>query len=365
MKRFLFIIPLLLLPILAAAQADTIAHEQGMPLFIVDGKVGMSKNDIPSPDEIASITFMSYEEGVELYGKRATNGVLIIRTKNYEKERAQEVQNAGKQHNRGKKNQPGKLGRFIQKITGGNQVLGSILTGIIVLSLFAIPIVVPKIITKYKKRHKKSRGRKPTYYSGTFDASGEVFRVTDRPWYYVILLLLMASAVGVCIILYRLATSPKTSFSVVSVLVFLFFVALLVFLVCLAYGYYEKRKCHLIIDKDGIRGTFAKPERFTFKPKLRNVTIRWDDLTDVEVLCENESFLDFYHKKGAVIPYKSIYLEFLPANKIVNCINFFSERQKGNSKQSARVKPIPFENSSAFILILIFLVSLLLAYLRV
>ena len=86
MKRFLFIIPLLLLPILAAAQADTIAHEQGMPLFIVDGKVGMSKSDIPSPDEIASITFMSYEEGVELYGKRATNGVLIIRTKNYEKE---------------------------------------------------------------------------------------------------------------------------------------------------------------------------------------------------------------------------------------------------------------------------------------
>lgn len=364
MKRLLYILPFLLLPLLAA-QADTIAHEQGMPLFIVDGKVGVSKNDIPSPDEIASATFISYEEGVELYGKRATNGVLIIRTKNYEKEHVQEVQNAGKQQNRGKKNQPGKLGRFIQKITGGNQVLGSILTGIIVLSLYALPIVIPKIITKYKKRHKKSRGRKPTYYSGTFDASGEVFRVTDNPWYYVILLLLMASAVGVCIILYRLATSPKASFSVVSVLVFLFFVALLVFLVCLAYGYYEKRKCHLIIDKDGIRGTFAKPERFTFKPKLRNVTIRWDDLTGVEVLCENENFLDFYHKKGAVIPYKSIYLEFLPTKKIINCINFFSERQMGAGKQSARVKPVPFENSSAFILILIFLVSLLLYYLCV
>ncbi len=364
MKRLIYILPFLLLPLLAA-QADTIAHEQGMPLFIVDGKVGVSKNDIPSPDEIASITFISYEEGVELYGKRATNGVLIIRTKNYEKEHVQEVQNAGNQQNRGKKNQPGKLGRFIQKITGGNQVLGSILTGIIVLSLYALPIVIPKIITKYKKRHKKSRGRKPTYYSGTFDASGEVFRVTDNPWYYVILLLLMANAVGVCIILYRLATSPKASFSVVSVLVFLFFVALLVFLVCLAYGYYEKRKCHLIIDKEGIRGTFAKPERFTFKPKLRNVTIRWDDLTDVEVLCENENFLDFYHKKGAIIPYKSIYLEFLPTKKIINCINFFSERQMGAGKQSARVKPVPFENSSAFILILIFLVSLLLYYLCV
>lgn len=358
MKRLALIL-LCLLPLLAT-QADTIAHEQGMPLFIVDGKVGVSKNDIPSPDEIASTTFISYEEGVELYGKRATNGVLIIRTKNYEKEHVQEVQNAGK-----KKNQPGKLGRFIQKITGGNQVLGSILTGIIVLSLYVLPVVIPKIITKYKKRHKKSRGRKPTYYSGTFDASGEVFRVTDNPWYYVILLLLMASAVGVCIILYRLATSPKTSFSVLSVLVFLFFVALLVFLVCLAYGYFEKRKCYLIIDKEGIRGTFAKPERFTFKPKFRNVTIRWDDLTDVEVLCENESFLDFYHKKGAIIPYKSIYLEFLPTKKIINCINFFSERQMGAGKQSARVKPVPFENSSAFILILIFLVSLLLWYLSV
>lgn len=260
MKSLLYILPFLILPLLAT-QADTIAHEQGMPLFIVDGKVGVSKNDIPSPDEIASTTFMSYKEGVELFGKRATNGVLIIRTKNYEKEHVQEVQNAGKQQNRGKKNQPGKLGRFIQKITGGNHVLSYILTGIIVLSLYALPIVIPKIITKCKKRHKKSRGRKPTYYSGTFDASGEVFRVTDNPWYFVILLLLMGSAVGVCIILYQLATSPKASFSVVSVLVFLFFVALLVFLCCLAYGYFEKRKCHLIIDKDGIRGTFAKPER--------------------------------------------------------------------------------------------------------
>ena len=143
MKRLIYILPFLLLPLLAT-QADTIAHEQGMPLFIVDGKVGVSKNDIPSPDEIASITFISYEEGVELYGKRATNGVLIIRTKNYEKEHVQEVQNASKQQNRGKKNQPGKLGRFVQKITGGNQVLGSILTGIIVLSLYALPIVIPK-----------------------------------------------------------------------------------------------------------------------------------------------------------------------------------------------------------------------------
>lgn len=363
MKCLLHII-LCLLPLLTA-QADTITYEQSKPLFIVDGEVGVSVDNIPPPDEIASTTILQYEEGVELYGEKAANGVIIVRTKNYEKEHVQEVQNAGNQQNRGKKNQPGKLGRFIQKITGGNHVLGFILTIIIIISLFSIPIVVPKIITKYKKRHKKSRGRKPTYYSGTFDASGEVFRVTDNPWYYVILLLLMASAVGVCIILYRLATSPKVSFSVVSVLVFLFFVALLVFLVCLAYGYYEKRKCHLIIDKDGIRGTFAKPERFTFKPKLRNVTIRWDDLTDVEVVCENESFLDFYHKKGAIIPYKSIYLEFLPTKKIINCINFFSERQMGAGKQSARVKPVPFENSSAFILILIFLVSLLLAYLSV
>jgi len=364
MKRLLLIL-LCLLPLLAAqAKVDSTESFQG-PLYIVDGEVGVSQKDIPPADEIASVTILQNEEAVELYGEKAANGVIIVRTKNYEKEHVQEVQHAGNQQNRGKKNQPGKLGRFVQKITGENQVLGYILTGIIVLSLYALPIVIPKIITKYKKRHKKSRGRKPTYYSGTFDASGEVFRVTDNPWYYVILLLLMANAVGVCIILYQLATSPKASFSVVSVLVFLFFVALLVFLCCIAYGYYEKRKCHLIIDKEGIRGTFAKPERFTFKPKLRNVTIRWDDLTDVEVLCENESFLDFYHKKGAIIPYKSIYLEFLPTKKIINCINFFSERQMGAGKQSARVKPVPFENSSAFILILIFLASLLLYYLCV
>ena len=337
MKRFALII-LCLIPLLAI-QADTITQAQSMPLYIVDGKVGVSKEDVPPPDEIASTTILQHEEGVELYGERAANGVIIVHTKNYEKEHAQEVQNKDKQQKLGKKKQPGKLGRFVRKVTGENHVLGFILTIIIIISLFAIPIVIPDIITKVKKRSNKSRGRKPTYYSGTFDASGEVFRVTDNPWDYVNLILFFACAVGVCVILYQLATSPKVTFSVLSVLVFLFFVALLVFMLCLTYGCFEKRKCHLIIDKEGIRGTFAKPERFTFKSKLRNVTIRWDDLTNVTVNCENENFLDFYHKKGAVIPYKSINLEFLPTNKIINCIIFFYERKTGNSKQSARVNP--------------------------
>ena len=175
----------------------------------------------------------------------------------------------------------------------------------------------------------------------------------------------MAGAVGLCIILCRMVTSPKVTFSVLTVLVFILFIALLVFLCCLAYGYYEERKCHLIIDKEGIRGTYAKPQRFPFKQKFRNVTIRWDELEDVEMICENENFLAFYHKKEAIIPYKSINLEFLPTKKIINCINFFYAHKTKEDKQSPRVKPVPFENSTAFILILFILMALLLWYLGV
>ena len=88
MKRFILIF-LCLLPLLAT-QADTITYNQSEPLFIVDGEVGVSVDNIPPPDEIASTTILQYEEGVELYGEKAVNGVIIVRTNNYEKEHVEQ-----------------------------------------------------------------------------------------------------------------------------------------------------------------------------------------------------------------------------------------------------------------------------------
>ena len=53
---------------------------------MVDGRLGVSPNSLPPKDSIASVTILKPSEAEYIYGKRAAEGAIIIRTKNYEKE---------------------------------------------------------------------------------------------------------------------------------------------------------------------------------------------------------------------------------------------------------------------------------------
>ena len=56
------------------------------PFYVVDGRLGVSPNSLPPKDSIASVTILKPSEAEYIYGKRAAEGAIIIRTKNYEKE---------------------------------------------------------------------------------------------------------------------------------------------------------------------------------------------------------------------------------------------------------------------------------------
>ena len=56
------------------------------PFYVVDGRLGVSPNNLPPKDSIASVTILKPSEAEYIYGERAADGAVIIRTKNYEKE---------------------------------------------------------------------------------------------------------------------------------------------------------------------------------------------------------------------------------------------------------------------------------------
>ena len=74
------IIPILLLflPLFLMA-----ADKSLMPLYVVDGKVGVSSDSLPPNEDIASVTILPGYSAKEIYGERASNGVMIIITKDF------------------------------------------------------------------------------------------------------------------------------------------------------------------------------------------------------------------------------------------------------------------------------------------
>ena len=82
MRKIHILLILLLLPLAVAAtgndRTDTVGFVH-MPLYIVDGKIGVQPSDVPESSEIASVTIFNDEEAIDLYGERAAYGVIVIR----------------------------------------------------------------------------------------------------------------------------------------------------------------------------------------------------------------------------------------------------------------------------------------------
>ena len=55
--------------------------ENIQPLYIVDGKIGVSPDELPLKEEIARTTVLGSEEAVDIYGERASGGAFIVTTK--------------------------------------------------------------------------------------------------------------------------------------------------------------------------------------------------------------------------------------------------------------------------------------------
>ena len=375
MRKIHFLLILLLLPLAVAAtgndRTDTVGFVH-MPLYIVDGKIGVQPSDVPESSEIASVTILNDEEAIDLYGERAAYGVIVIRTKDFEKTHAQQ---SAKQH----RGEPGKLGRWIRKFTGGNMLLGILICIIIVVAIMALPTIIPQLLTRNKKHKQGRKAIYSNYDPGTFDAEGVRFEAVKQPKNYFIPIICLAIISMFGIILYKtfISTPPIG----ILLVILIFFGSISVLFILAFVNSCKLLRSYLVIDEKGIRGYAANTERLNLKMDFKEIHISWEQIKRAQM----DGYLITFFKKGTKIPdnmvdfaeladtditekeiENSIYqldLSAFPINKVKDSINYFYARKNGIAKQPSLIKPDPLEKTNVLTIILAILAVLLLSYL--
>ena len=375
MRKIHFLLILLLLPLAVAAtgndRTDTVGFVH-MPLYIVDGKIGVQPSDVPESSEIASVTILNDEEAIDLYGERAAYGVIVIRTKDFEKTHAQQ---SAKQH----RGEPGKLGRWIRKFTGGNMLLGILICIIIVVAIMALPTIIPQLLTRNKKHKQGRKAIYSNYDPGTFDAEGVRFEAVKQPKNYFIPIICLAIISMFGIILYKtfISTPPIG----ILLVILIFFGSISVLFILAFVNSCKLLRSYLVIDEEGIRGYVANTERLNLKMDFRKIDISLEQIKRAQM----DGYLITFFKKGTKIPdnmvdfaeladtditekeiENSIYqidLSAFPINKVKDSINYFYARKNGIAKQPSLIKPDTSEKTNVLTIILIILAVLLLSYL--
>lgn len=375
MRKIHILLILLLLPLAVAAtgndRTDTVGFVH-MPLYIVDGKIGVQPSDVPESSEIASVTILNDEEAIDLYGERAAYGVIVIRTKDFEKTHAQQ---SAKQH----RGEPGKLGRWIRKFTGGNMLLGILICIIIVVAIMALPTIIPQLLTRNKKHKQGRKAIYSNYDPGTFDAEGVRFEAVKQPKNYFIPIICLAIISMFGIILYKtfISTPPIG----ILLVILIFFGGISVLFILAFVNSCKLLRSYLVIDEKGIRGYVANTEWLNLKMDFRKIDISLEQIKRAQM----DGYLITFFKKGTKIPddmvdfaeladtditekeiENSIYqidLSAFPINKVKDSINYFYARKNGIAKQPSLIKPDPSEKTNVLTIILVILAVLLLSYL--
>lgn len=375
MRKIHILLILLLLPLVVAAtgndRTDTVGFVH-MPLYIVDGKIGVQPSDVPESSEIASVTILNDEEAIDLYGERAAYGVIVIRTKDFEKTHAQQ---SAKQH----RGEPGKLGRWIRKFTGGNMLLGILICIIIVVAIMALPTIIPLLLTRNKKHKQGRKAIYSNYDQGTFDAEGVRFEAVKQPKNYFIPIICLAIISMFGIILYKtfISTPPIG----ILLVILIFFCGISVLFILAFVNSCKLLRSYLVIDEKGIRGYVTNTERLNLKMDFRKIDISLEQIKRAQM----DGYLITFFKKGTKIPddmvdfaeladtditekeiENSIYqidLSAFPINKVKDSINYFYARKNGIAKQPSLIKSDPLEKTNVLTIILVILAVLLLSYL--
>ena len=375
MRKIHILLILLLLPLAVAAtgndRTDTVGFVH-MPLYIVDGKIGVQPSDVPESSEIASVTILNEKEATDLYGERAAYGVIVIRTKDFEKTH---VQQSAKQH----RGEPGKLGRWVRKVTGGNMFWGILICIIIVVAIMALPTIIPRLLTRNEKHKQGHKAIYSNYDPGTFDAEGVRFEAVKQPknYFIPIICLFVISMCGK--ILYMVITdTPSIG---ILLLILIFFGGFSVLFILAFVNSCKLLRSYLVIDEEGIRGYVANTERLNLKMDFKEMHISWEQIKRAQM----DGYLVTFFKKDTKIPddmvdfaeladtditekeiENSIYqidLSAFPFNKVKDSINYFYARKNGIAKQPSLIKPDPSEKTNVLTIILIILAVLLLSYL--
>ncbi len=110
------------------------------------------------------------------------------------------------------------------------------------------------------------------------------------------------------------------------------------------------RKCYLVIDEKGIRGAYRDVESFSVFPKFIEVDICWEQIVSAEIVRtivgRNEvDGLAVFDKEGADAPTEIIALSFFSTQAVVDSVNYFYARHKGQSTEKPLVQPPGIEDN--------------------
>lgn len=305
MRRLFCILFVLLFSMLSMATKKA-------PLYLIDGSFE-TQNQL-SPEQIESVTILDSAEAVYIYGERASGGVVVIRTKEFENKNY-------------KKNKSDFRPQPTRKRYQGVKILPLI---IIMLLSIVIPKWLLKLFVRVRKKLEEGVVAPKTLPPYLINAESVRFDVASRIGYHgrnaymLVMILLLA---GLCFYLAPQMVQGEDKWAFV--LIFVLFSILLILCILILVGCIMERKCYLIIDRKGIRGVYKELHTFSLFPKFKKVNIQWKSVASAEIMhtpvgrCGWVAGLAIFSQSNTEIPEEIITLNLLPVQKIVDSANYF------------------------------------------
>lgn len=334
MRRLFCILFVLLFSMLSMATKKA-------PLYLIDGSFE-TQNQL-SPEQIASVTILDSAEAVNIYGERASGGVVVIRTKEFENKNY-------------KKNKSDFRPQPTRKRYQGVKILPLI---IIMLLSIVIPKWLLKLFVKARKHLEEEGVVAPkTLPPYLINAESVRFDTTSRIGYHgrnafmLVAILLLA---GLCFYLAPQMVQGEDKWAFV--LMFVLFSIFLILFIFLLIGCIMERKCYLIIDRKGIRGVYKELHTFSLFPKFKKVNIQWKSVASAEIMHTPVGRLGWvaglaiFDKSNLESPKEIITLNLLPVQKIVESVNYFYACCQEENSEEKRALVLPFDETDNLVLI--------------
>lgn len=334
MRRLFCILFVLLFSMLSMATKKA-------PLYLIDGSFE-TQNQL-SPEQIGSVTILDSAEAVDIYGERASGGVVVIRTKEFENKNY-------------KKNKSDFRPQPTRKRYQGVKILPLI---IIMLLSIVIPKWLLKLFVKARKHLEEEGVVAPkTLPPYLINAESVRFDVASRIGYHgrnafmLVVILLLA---GLCFYLAPQMVQGEDKWAFV--LMFVLFSILLILCIFLLIGCIMERKCYLIIDRKGIRGVYKELHTFSLFPKFKEVNIQWKSVASAEIMHTPigrrgwVAGLAIFDKSNLESPKEIIILNLLPVQKIVDSVNYFYACCQEENSEEKQALVLSFDETDNLVLI--------------
>jgi len=325
MKKIFFSLLLLFISLLAVGAGKE-------TYYIVDGKSGVPFDQLPPAEEIDSRQELDPEEAEYIYGKhRAANGVVVICTKEYARERKLLAEHSKRELELSQKRE--EQARIRKETIAKQQALQLQEKQKTLKVIYTIVCVVSICLLFFLLKHSKSRYeeacRIAQHENSKRTIRSERFYVTDSVRFYATIIVWLIFTVLIGLALWWMyASNPE---DIMYAIILLLIEPLPVFIIIESITYHWR--CYTEIDDEGIRGVCAE-YWLSAIPLCKGINIRWEQVASAKVIDvpwgrRTEDRLVFYSDEQCQNMIDSIFLMMLPTSEIKAQVNRFYSRYAG------------------------------------